>query len=253
MKNCPDDYSDTSRRAPRAQADGFAPSLCLDFSCPQVYPELVRPAVIFFQSIAPLRILFLRSIKTATRALLFISRTAAIVAALGGLLVMAGCKPKTAPISYAPPPETSPHADKDEPTKEIPPDLYKGMPIYPGATVDHVHKPKGAMREILFSSSAQMPEMVAYYKEELKKNDFRITSSLIMPARKTWSCDFTKDGRPGSVMLFPSDTDKSRMTIDLIYEMPSKAEDLLREPKEDFDVEGPGPVAQKAPNPNTSN
>jgi hypothetical protein len=200
-----------------------------------------------------LRILFLRSIKTATRALLFISRTAAIVAALGGLLVMAGCKPKTAPISYAPPPETSPHADKDEPTKEIPPDLYKGMPIYPGATVDHVHKPKGAMREILFSSSAQMPEMVAYYKEELKKNDFRITSSLIMPARKTWSCDFTKDGRPGSVMLFPSDTDKSRMTIDLIYEMPSKAEDVLREPKEDFDVEGPGPVAQKAPNPNTSN
>jgi hypothetical protein len=199
-----------------------------------------------------LRIFFLRSIKTAPRALLFISRTAAISAAVAGLLVIAGCKPKPPPISYVPPPE-SPHADKDEPTKEIPPDIYKGMPIYPGAVVDHVHQPKGAMREILFSSSAQMPEMVAYYKEELKKNDFRITSSLIMPARKTWSCDFTKDGRPGSVMVFPSDNDKSRMTIDLIYEMPSKADEVLREPREDFDVEGPGPVAQKAPNPNTSN
>ncbi len=232
---------------------GFAPSPCLDFSCPQVYPELVRPAVILFQSIATLRILFLRSILTAPRALLFISRSAAITAALVGLLVIAGCKPKPAPISYAPPPEAAPHADKDEPTRELPPDLYKGMPIYPGATVEHVHKPKGAMREILFSSSAQMPEMVAYYKEELKKNDFRITSSLIMAARKTWSCDFTKDGRPGSVMLFPSDNDKSRMTIDLIYEMPSKADEALREPKEDFDVEGPGPVAQKAPNPNSSN
>ncbi len=200
-----------------------------------------------------MRIFFLRSIKTARRALLFISRTAAVVAVLGGLLVIAACKPKPKPISYEPPPEPSTHADVDEPTKKIPADLYKGMPIYPGATVDHVHKPKGAMREILFSSNAQMPQMVGFYKEELKKNNFSITSSLIMPARRTWSCDFTKDGRPGSVMLFPSDNDRSRMTIDLIYEMPSKQEEVLREPKEDFDVEGPGPVAQKAPNPNTSN
>lgn len=200
-----------------------------------------------------MRTIFLRSIKTAPRALLFISRTAAIAAALGGLIIVAGCKPKAPEISYAPPPDTVPHADKDEATKELPPDLFKAMPIYPGATVDHVHKPKGAMREILFTSNAQMPEMVAWYKEELKKNDFRIVSSLIMPARKTWSCDFNKDGRPGSVMLFPSDTDKSRMTIDLIYEMPSKEDEVLREPREDFDVEGPGPVAQKASNPNSSN
>ena len=198
--------------------------------------------------------MFLRSNKTAPPALLFISRKAAVTTALCVAFLIAGCKQKSAPISYEPPAPESPHADKDEPTRELPPDLYKGMPIYPGATVDHVHKPKGAMREILFSSSAQMPEMVAFYKEELKKNDFRITSSLVMPARKTWSCDFTGHKIVGSVMLFPSDQDRSRMTIDLIYEMPSKlaleragmkpaaldAEDVLREPKEDFDVEGPG-------------
>jgi hypothetical protein len=97
--------------------------------------------------------------------------------------------------------------------------------------------------------------MVSFYKDGLKKGDFRITSSLIMPARKTWSCDFHKDGRPGSVMLYPEDNDKSSTTIDLIYEVPSNVDASLLEPKEVFDVIGPGepgaagsgvtPVAQK--------
>jgi len=119
------------------------------------------------------------------------------------------------------------------------------MPIYPGAVVQHVRKPRGAMREIIFQSPGQMPEMVAYYKDQFKKAGFTVTSSLIMPARKTWSCDFSRSGRPGSVMLFPSDEDKSRMTIDLIYEMPAKMDESLLEPREDFDIEGPGEPAQK--------
>ena len=77
------------------------------------------------------------------------------------------------------------------------------------------------MREIVFEvkNSPSLDQMVNYYKDGLKKGDFRITSSLIMRARKTWSCDFHKDGRPGSVMLYPSDNDKSSTTIDLIYEV----------------------------------
>jgi len=141
----------------------------------------------------------------------------------------------------------------DEASKEIPADLYKGMPIYPGAVVQHVRKPKGAMREIMFEvkNSPSLNQMVGFYKDGLKKGDFRITSSLIMPARKTWSCDFHKDGRPGSVMLYPADDDKTSTTIDLIYEMASNVDPNLLEPKEDFDVIGPGqpgevaPVAQK--------
>ena len=73
-----------------------------------------------------------------------------------------------------------------------------------------------------------------------------------MPARKTWSCDFHYNGRPGSIMLYPSDQDKSKMTIDLIYELPAHLDASLIEPKEDFDVEGPGEIAQQAPNPNPS-
>jgi hypothetical protein len=149
----------------------------------------------------------------------------------------------------APPPVQVSTKVPDEPTKALPPDLYKAMPIYPGAEVEHVRKPKGAMREILFSSDASMPTMVAYYKDELKKNDFHITSSLIMPARKTWSCDFNYNGRPGSIMLYPSDQDKSKMTIDLIYELPAHVDESMVEPKEEFDIEGPGEMAQQATNP----
>jgi hypothetical protein len=175
-------------------------------------------------------------------------KLAALAAA--SMLVFA-CKAVPAAAPVAPPPVVA-SGPTDEPGNALPADMYKAMPIYPGAKVEHVRKPKGAMREVLFSSDAQMQQMVAYYKGELKKNDFHITSSLIMPARKTWSCDFNFDGRPGSLMLYPSDQDKAKMTIDLIYELPAHLDPSLIEPTEDFDVEGPGEIAQQAPNPNPS-
>jgi hypothetical protein len=161
-------------------------------------------------------------------------------------------KPVANPGSLEPV-EATPHRATDEASKELPPDLYKKMPVYPGAKVEHVRKPRGAMREIVFSTDAQLNPLVAYYKDELKKNDFHITSTLIMPARKTWSCDFHIEGRPGSITMFPSDNDKSRMTIDLIYELPANIDTSLLEPKEDFDAIGPGDVAQQTTNPNPSN
>ncbi len=138
---------------------------------------------------------------------------------------------------------------QDEPYKTIPTDLYAGMPIFPGAEIQHVRKPKGAMREIVFEikHSPSLNEMVTYYKDGLKKGDFRITSSLIMPARKTWSCDFHKDGRPGSVMLYPADDDKTSTTVDLIYEVPSQMDQAMLEPREVFDVIGPGQPGDLTP------
>jgi len=162
------------------------------------------------------------------------------------VLAITGCK--TAPATPVAPAEVAPQKVHDEASKELPPDLYKTMPIYPGAKVEHVRKPKGAMREIVFSSDGQLMPMVTFYKEELKKNNFNITSSLIMPSRRTWSCDFSIKGNPGSVMLFPSDEDKTRMTIDLIYELPANIDESLLEPKEDWDVVGPGEIATQAPN-----
>jgi hypothetical protein len=175
-----------------------------------------------------------------------------VVLAATCLLGFAACKSATVATFVAPPVVQTATAPTDEPSKALPSDLYKAMPIYPGATVEHVRKPKGAMREIMFSSDAQMPQMVAYYKDELKKSDFHITSSLIMPARKTWSCDFNYNGQPGSIMLYPNDQNKAKMTIDLIYEMPAHLDESMMEPKEDFDIEGPGEIAQQAPNPNPS-
>ena len=156
-------------------------------------------------------------------------------------LLMTACHGKPDVVAQpgaAPTPKTA-----DEATKDLPADLYTGMPIYPGAQVTHVKKPKGAMREVVFElkNSPPLNQMVGYYKDGLKKGDFKITSSLIMPARKTWSCDFHKDGRPGSVMLYPADDDKSSTTIDLIYEVAGNIDPNLLEPKEDFDVIGPGP------------
>ena len=177
-----------------------------------------------------------------------------ICAALLGscLLGFAACKTTPVAAPVAPPTVQTATGPTDEASKELPKDLYPSMPVYPGAKVEHVRKPKGAMREIMFSSDAQMQQMVVYYKDQLKKNDFHITSSLIMPARKTWSCDFHYNGRPGSIMLYPSDQDKTKMTIDLIYELPAHVDESLMEPREDFDIEGPGEMAQQAPNPNPS-
>ncbi|MHB8383934.1 MAG: hypothetical protein ACYDC3_16520 [Candidatus Binataceae bacterium] len=176
------------------------------------------------------------------------------LAALAAVFVLGatiGCNKSPAPRASAP--AVQPVAlGPDEPTKALPPDMFKATPIYPGSTVEHVRRPKGEMREIVFLSDATMPALVAYFKDQLKKNGFYITSSLIMPARRTWSCDFHKQGRPGSLMVYPSDADKSKMTIDLIYEMPSKVDESLLEPLETFDVEGPGEVAQQAPNPKPS-
>ena len=168
------------------------------------------------------------------------------------LLGFAACKATPVAAPVAPPAAQTATGPTDEPGNALPKDLYPQMPVYPGAKVEHVRKPKGAMREIMFSSDAQMQPMVAYYKDALKKNDFHITSSLIMPARKTWSCDFHYNGRPGSIMLYPSDQDKTKMTIDLIYELPAHVDESLVEPKEEFDVEGPGEIAQQPTNPNPS-
>jgi hypothetical protein len=186
--------------------------------------------------------------KTVNPPDLFISRFARAALAAGLIALLAACKTRPIQIAAPPPVQVSMTAP-DESSKALPPDLYKTMPMYPGAIVEHVRKPKGAMREILFSAQGQLPQMVGFYKDALKKNDFHITSSLIMPARKTWSCDFHYKGRPGSIMLFPSDEDKSRMTIDLIYELPAHLDESMMEPKEDFDVNGPGEIAQQAPNP----
>jgi hypothetical protein len=178
-----------------------------------------------------------------------VNRAAIFIIAVAFVVLLAACKatPVAAPVA---PPEPVAKGPTDEPSKELPKDLFPSMPIYPGARVEHIRKPKGAMREILLSSDSTMQQMVGYYKEELKKNDFHITSSLIMPARRTWSCDFHYNGRPGSIMLYPSDQDKTKMTIDLIYELPAHMDESLMEPKEDFDIEGPGEMAQQAPNSN---
>ena len=181
------------------------------------------------------------STSLGTRALVLLGLLAAVS--------LADCQApeKQATISPAAAPTTK---VQDEASNAIPNDIYADMPIYPGAVVQHVRKPKGAMREIVFElkNSPSLNEMVTFYKDGLKKGDFKVTSSLIMPARKTWSCDFQKGGRPGSVMLYPADNDKTSTTIDLIYEVPSHVDQALLEPREDFDVIGPGAPGEVAQN-----
>jgi hypothetical protein len=205
---------------------------------------------LFFREIAgPQNVLFPNQYMTVTKAACF-KQVLFLSLALITALPLTGCHAERTEVAE---PAAAPTAKvTDEASNAIPSDLYKGMPIYPGAVVQHVKKPKGAMREIVFElkNSPSLNQMVSFYKDGLKSGDFKITSSLIMPARKTWSCDFHKDGRPASVMLYPADDDKTSTTIDLIYEMASNVDPNLLEPKEEFDVIGPGqpgdvtPVAQ---------
>lgn len=102
------------------------------------------------------------------------------------------------------------------------------------------------MREILLSSDTSVDKLIDFYKQGLTRTGYQITSSLKMPARRTWSCDFHRAGQQASILLFPSEEDRSRVTIDLIYEMPSR-NILPTEPEEQFDVVGPGEVAQQTP------
>jgi hypothetical protein len=154
---------------------------------------------------------------------------------------------------HAPPPAPvaqithEPSTPQREASNEIPRDMYKNMPMYPGAQVLYVNKPRGQMREIMFKVDKPPPleNMIAFYKNGLDNNQFRITSTLTMRVRHTWSCDFQKDGRVGSLALYPDDHDKSAMDVNLIYEIPSTVDPAMLEPVEDFDVIGPGKVADK--------
>lgn len=134
----------------------------------------------------------------------------------------------------------------NEPTNALPPDLFKNMPMFPGIKVVHVRRPKGHMREILFETDGDFDKLVSFYKQQLSANGFNITNSLIMRAVRKWSCDFSKKGRLGSFALYPSLHEKSKMVLDLIYELPSKANEAMMAPIEKFDVIGPGPVPEQA-------
>ena len=133
----------------------------------------------------------------------------------------------------------------DEASTAIPADFDRGMPLFPGATVEVVRKPKGSMREILMATDGSVDRVIDFYRSGLEKNGFAITSTLNVEARKTWSCDFHKGERQASVLLYPSDADKSHTTIDLMYEMPAPSNERLAPPDEKFDVVGPGEVAQQ--------
>jgi hypothetical protein len=166
------------------------------------------------------------------------------------LFACAGCRGPEAPP--APTAEVKPAADvgPDEPSIAMPADFDASLPIFPNATVAHVRRPKGLMREILLDSPAPVDRLIDFYKEALEKNGYEVTSTMKSAARKTWSCDFHKGGEQDSVMLFPSDQDQSHITIDLIYEIPEKGGDQLAMPQEKFDVVGPGEVAQQTPDSN---
>jgi hypothetical protein len=140
-----------------------------------------------------------------------------------------------------PPASTSP----DEASTALPADFDRGMPLFPGATVEVVRKPKGSMREILMATGGSVDRVIDFYRSALEKNGFAVTSTLKVEARKTWSCDFHKGDRQASVLLYPSDADKSHTTIDLMYEMPASSNERLTPPDEKFDVVGPGEVAQQ--------
>jgi hypothetical protein len=182
------------------------------------------------------------------------TRTACLAAAIAAAAALASCKmhPESS--------QASPNAavkkvalGPDEPTKAMPPDLFNDMPMFPGIAVMHVRRPKGSMREILFQTDADFDKLVSFYRQQLGDRGYHVTSSLIMRATRRWSCDFNKSGRQGSITLYPSDNDKSKITVDLIYELPSKANEAMLEPVEKFDVEGPGPLAQQAPSPDKKN
>jgi len=174
-----------------------------------------------------------------------IAKCCAAALGLWGLIAW-GCRATPQQTVLAPKPAKP--QSLEEPSRELPGDFSHAIPIYPGAKVDSVRRPKGAMREIFFTSDGKLDPMIEYYRAGLGKGGYQITATLKMAGRKTWSCDFHKGGQQASVMIFPNEKDHSLMTIDLIYEIPSTATAAADPTHEDFDVIGPGEIAQSGPN-----
>jgi hypothetical protein len=234
-------------RAARPRCELGAKGICLDFYRWRVYPKVGRAAVFFS------RARFFSFPAPVINQTMQPQRLFNVAAAAGAILALtvaaSACRRATRSPTSATAHQPARPASPYEPTNAIPHDLFPDMPIYSGARVQHVFRPKGSMRRITFEVKAPFDALVNFYKEQLKKGGFRVNSSLIMRARRAWTCDFNKDGRPGTVAMYPSD-DKTAMIVDLIYALPSKEDDEMREALEKFDVVGPGPFAQRAPNPN---
>ncbi len=165
----------------------------------------------------------------------------------GVLFGLGSCQGRVAPQAVSAHPEPTANASPDEASTALPADFDKNLPFFPGSVVEHVRRPKGSMREVLLDSDAPVDRLIDFYKEGLQKGGYEVTSALKIAARKTWSCDFHKNGQQASVMLYPDEKDKSRVTIDLIYEMPSPSNERPDQPEEQFDVVGPGEMAQQNP------
>lgn len=223
---------------PRASPPHRHPFRRLDFHASHVYPELDRLAVFFF-SVSSVEIR--RGMRPSAWRAPKLYLLTFLMPLMFGLAACKGHDQSPAamvPVKYA---ETSP----DEPGKALPPDFDQALPVFPGAVVDHVRKPKGAMREILLETDKPIGDLIDFYRTNLRKNGFEVTSTLKLTARKTWSCDFHKGGEQSSILLFPSDHDNSHVTIDLMYEIPSRSNERPAEPEELFDIVGPGEVAQR--------
>ena len=226
----------------------------LDFPFLRVYPKLLPASEIVGFRADSRRIM-------ASEILGRPSRRALPACLLACILVISACHKtqNTPPVSEqsqndaADTAQAAPKGNPDEATKALPSEFPKNLPVFPGAAIEHVRKPKGSMREIFLVSGAQLDQLVNFYKDQLAKAGYDVTSTLKMAARRTWSCDFHKGGQQCSVMLFPNDQDKTKLTIDLIYQMPATVAVVPTLPQETFDVIGPGQPPQPTQNQTKTN
>ena len=91
---------------------------------------------------------------------------------------------------------------------QLPADFPADIPVYPGATVEHVPS-TGATVSATLTTPDSLPRVAMYYKEELKKNGWRIDDKRSREDR----VDATKGKRRCTVRLTEAGSTRTRITI----------------------------------------
>jgi len=102
-----------------------------------------------------------------------------------------------------------------------PPKWDSRIPLPKGAVLISSTAPKaGVVYSADFAAPGSYKELVDFYESELPKAGFKMGPKVAVPARKVYNRTFTYTDILDSVVISPSSSDPSKLTIHIAYTPP---------------------------------
>ena len=132
------------------------------------------------------------------------------------MLTVAGLLLTTPVWAQKPTPAAAPSAAGD--SSGMPPEWDSKIPLPKGATLISSTVPKtGVVHSADFSAPGSYDELVSFYEKELPKAGFTMGPKVAAPARKVYNRTFNASQIMDSVLISPSSSDPSKLTIHIAY------------------------------------